>query len=216
MALTNIFCPSCQQWRPRENGAIAQANKAGLKLYCGRVCAGIRRRKESPVSPRNPNWKTLKAAYDKQRREKHGDRIRAEKRAYYAKVGPLRRDQEREIRKARMPNHIEYCRQPAYRIKKEKYDRKRRATLQFGPEFAEPFLILQQIENEIDSRIDRNEIYRQNGVVNKSVQRRREYERITNQATSYPTRQTKRRSTQGSALVNPQRDQDRRHASSAR
>lgn len=213
---TDIFCPACHQWKPRENGVIARAKKVGLKLYCGRVCSGIGRRKDSPISPRNPNWKALKAAYDKQRREKHGDRIRAEKKAYYARVGPLRREKEQETRKAKMPKHIEYCRQPAYRVKKEKYDRKRRAIIQFGKEFADAFLVLQQIENEIDSRIDRNEIYRQNGLVNKSVQRRREYERITNQSASYPTRQTQRRSTQGSALVNPQRNQDGYDAPSAR
>lgn len=206
--MTDIFCSSCQQWKPRDNGSINAARKAGRKLYCGRICSGIGRRKEAPVGPRNPNWKKIKSAYDKQRRERLHDVLRAKAKAYYAKVGPLQRDKERATRKARMPKHVEYCRQPTYRVKKEKYDRKRRAVIQFGKEFADAFLVLQEIENEIDSRIDRNEIYRQNGLVNKSVKRRREYERITNQGTAHPARKTFSNSPERRIVVNPQRNQN--------
>jgi hypothetical protein len=176
---SDIFCPSCQQWKPRQNSAIEAARKAGMNLYCGRVCAGIGRRKDYPIGPRNPDWKQLKSAYDREYRDKNRERLKAEKAAAYKIAGPLKRDKEKAYRVQRMPKHVEYCRQPEYRAYKEKYDRKRRAVKQFGTEFADAFLVLQQVENEIDSRIDRNEIYRQNGTVNKIQQRRREYERKT-------------------------------------
>jgi hypothetical protein len=119
----------------------------------------------------------MKASYDRKRREANMDRLRAEKKAYYARTGPLRRDKERETRKKRMPKHIEYCRQPEYVAWKKEYDAKYRAK-EFG-EFDEAYMLLVSLEKEIRTRITRAEIYQQNGTANKTTKRKDEYARIT-------------------------------------
>jgi hypothetical protein len=47
----------------------------------------------------------------------------------------------------------------------------------FGP-YWEAASTLIDLENEIDSRISRYEIYQQNGTLNKHLNRRRDYERL--------------------------------------
>lgn len=185
MATTLIFCPQCGEWKPAENGRVNQAKNKGLPLYCGRVCAGLARR--SPAIPLVEK-KLLKREYDMQYRAKNKDLIRKKKSEHFQKTYDP--EKARKVRKERMPMHVEYCRRPEYKEWKEKYDRKHRAVKQFGADYADAFLVLQKIENEIDIRIDRNEIYRQNGTVNKSTKRRREYERITNQNARSSTRKT--------------------------
>jgi hypothetical protein len=159
---TLILCPTCKKRKPRTNSAINKAKKDGLKIYCGRACAGKGRRKENPVTPRNPNWKAMKAEYDRKRREKLGDKLRAKKKAAYAVWGPQHREKERENRKKRMPYHVEYCRQPKYKKYKVEYDRKLRAKA-FG-DFAECHRLLLQLTREINKQCpDRFEKYRQSG-----------------------------------------------------
>ena len=104
--------------------------------------------------------KAEKAAYDREYRAKNRALLKAKRAAYYAKVGPLRRDKEREIRKKRMPQHIEYCRRPEYKKYKFTYDRKREAA-EYG-EFAECREILKVLMKEIKRQEpDRFERYKQ-------------------------------------------------------
>ena len=106
--------------------------------------------------------KQRKAIYDRARRERLGEAIRDQKRAAYAVYGPLHRDKEREIRKARMPKHVEYCRRPEYRAKKSAYDRRRKLS-RFG-EFSEAFAALEQLQKEIRKQMpDRFDRYAQSG-----------------------------------------------------
>ena len=176
-----IWCSGCKQWKPRAANAVRRAQSAGLNIYCGRVCSGLGRRKAPEIckTPKNPNWKALKSAYDAQRRVDKAEHIRAQKKAFYAIHGPLRRDKERETRKKNMPRHVEYCRRPEYRKYKQTYDLDYRAR-EFG-EFAEAYKVLMEVEREIRSRITRTEIYQQNGLLNKAQRRKDDYARITNQ-----------------------------------
>lgn len=185
MATTLIFCPQCSEWKPAENGRVNQAKNKGLPLYCGRVCAGLARR--IPVIPLEEK-KLLKREYDMQYRTKNKKWISRKRSAYFQNTYDP--EKARKVRKERMPMHVEYCRRPEYKAWKGQYDRKHRAKKQFGEEFADAFLLLQQVEKEIEVRIDRNEIYRQNGTQCKSAKRRREYERITNQSPRSSTRKT--------------------------
>lgn len=73
--------------------------------------------------------------------------------------------------------HVEYCRRPEYREWKKGYDREYRCKQEYGP-FWEAASILFDIENEINERISRYEIYQQNGTLNKHLNRRRDYERL--------------------------------------
>ena len=138
--------------------------KIGAPLYCGRACAGLARRRNQAEKI------AAKAAYDKERRAKLRDRIKAEKAAYYQRTkDPIK---EAAQRKARMHLHVAYCQRPEYRAWKSEYDRQYRAHRQFG-EYAEAFMLLLDIENEVASQASRYEIYKANGTLNKSLQRRR-------------------------------------------
>jgi len=101
------------------------------------------------------------------------DEIRAAKRAYHlATYDP---EKERVKRAAKMPRHIEYCRQPAYRAWKREYDRRYCAEKQFG-EFAEAALLLGDLKAEVSERMTRLEIATLNGTLNKRLQRKHEHE----------------------------------------
>ena len=119
----------------------------------------------------------MKREYDRQYRADRSALIKAKRAAYYAKVGPLIRDKEREKRKERMPKHVEYCRRPEYKAKKKEYDLDMRAK-EFG-EFGESYKILLEIQREVLSRATRVEIAQQNNLLNKSTRRKDDYGRIT-------------------------------------
>lgn len=121
-----------------------------------------------------PDKRVLKAEYDRKRRAELGETLRAQKMAaYYA-------DHERQKaihaeyrnRPENVARHNAYCRRPAYVAAKTQYDRRRRARLQFD-QFADSFLLLQDLEREIDTRASRYDIYLSNGTINKAQTRRR-------------------------------------------
>ncbi len=171
-------CPQCGEGFYAPVGHVNRAAKIGSPLYCGRACSGLARRKADKLT--GEAWRAHKAEYDRQRREKLGEALLAEKRAaYYARVareGEVLRAKQKAYRDANMARHVEYCRRPEYKAAKSDYDRRFRAKKNYGP-FAEAFLVLQDVENEIASRASRQEIYAQNGIVNKSLRRKREYEK---------------------------------------
>lgn len=174
MALTEIICGYCERRSLKEAGAVNRARRGGFGLYCDRTCAGLGRRfkrtKEEKV--------TAKAEYDRQRREQLGEILLVKKRAaYHAAVAAnpeIVRAKEREHRQKNMGRHVEYCRRPEYRAWKRDYDRSYRARQDYGP-FAEAFLTLQELEQEIAARATRYDIYAQNGLLNKAKGRKNGY-----------------------------------------
>lgn len=168
MAKGLIFCAQCGFGVFIENGAIARAQRAGLRLFCGRECSGLARRKGKTGDQKRAE----KAAYDARRRVELADRIRAEKAAYYQRTrDPVK---EAALRKERMPRHVEYCRRPEYKNWKRQYDRKHRAMKDFGP-FWEAAILVEDLQNEVLSRASRYEIDLQNGKLNKATNRKRDY-----------------------------------------
>lgn len=148
-----------------------RADAIGAKLYCDRACAGMARR----VAKTPEQRKAEKATYDAKRRTELADQIKAEKREWYSANRERLRAQHAEYRNRpeNVARHNAYCRQPEYVAEKREYDRRRRAVKQFGEEFAESFLLLQDVENEIDARASRYDIYLANGTINKAQTRRR-------------------------------------------
>jgi hypothetical protein len=166
--MMEVVCPHCTSKFETRSAYVNRAAKAGAPLYCGRVCAGLARRRAVPLT--DAERKAAKSAYDAKRRLALAERLKAEKAAYFKRAyDPVKAAVER---KARMPKHVEYCRRPEYREWKREYDRKRRANQMFG-EFSDAFMLLQDIENEIAARATRYEIYSANGTLNKALQRRR-------------------------------------------
>ena len=112
----------------------------------------------------------MKAEYDRQYRARNTARRKEQKAAYFKRTyNPAQAAVER---KARAHLHAEYCRRPEYKAWKRGYDVRYNAKKDFG-DFAEAALLLRGIEQEIDARMTRYEIYQTNGTLNKAQMRRR-------------------------------------------
>jgi hypothetical protein len=148
MARTLEFsCAQCGRVGEKTSGHVRRSRKIGAPIYCDRACAGLARRTDS----RTPEQKRAdKRAYDMEYRNRNREALKAKHAEYYAKVGPTQRDREREVRRKRMPLHVEYCRQPEYRKKKQSYDEQRRSKI-YGP-FAECHRLLVLLKREIVNR----------------------------------------------------------------
>lgn len=161
-------CPQCQKEFLAYTSRVNCAQKFGAPLYCNKTCAGLARRLSNP--PTKEERKAAKAEYDRRRREEKAEEIKAKKAAYFKRTyNPEKAAVER---KKRAHLHAEYCRRPDYKKWKADYDRQHGARKKFG-DYAETFLLLLDIEREIDSRATRYEIYRANGTLNKAQMRRR-------------------------------------------
>lgn len=166
-----IECAWCSKPHGKCVSAVNRAKKIGAPIYCGRRCAGLGRRsgktKEQKIEE--------KRLYDISYREKNIEHLTQNKAEWFQRTyDPIKAAKQR---KANMGRHVEYCRQPQYRQYKRQYDQVYRAKNDFGP-FFESAMLLQQINNEILSRVTRFDIYSQNRTLNKSQKRRREYEKI--------------------------------------
>lgn len=166
-----VVCAHCGRKVERSTGHVNRARKLGLNVYCNRKCAGLGRR----VFKTKAQKVEEKRLYDMEYRRKNRKMLKEKKRTYFQRTyDPVK---AAKVRAARMPYHVEYCRQPAYKRWKRRYDERYRANRIFGP-YAESFLLLQKIEKEIASRMSKYEIGLANGTINKAMHRRREYERL--------------------------------------
>lgn len=136
-----------------------------MRLFCNRECASIGRRKGKTKA----QLVEEKRIYDARRRVELADRLKAEKAAYHKRTyDPIKAAVERQ---KKMPRHVEYCRRPEYRMKKQHYDSQRR--LKAVGEFAECVTLLDQLNVEILSRMSKYEIRIANGYYARQSQRRR-------------------------------------------
>lgn len=162
-------CAHCGKPVTKTASHINRAAREGRRLFCGRVCMGLAKR----INKTKAQKVVEKAAYDAEYRRKNRAMLKAKKAEYFQRTyDPA---QAAIKRKARMARHIEYCRRPEYKAWKSAYDRAYRAKSDFGP-FWEAAMLLQQIEEEVASRMSKYEIYSVNGTLNKALRRRREYE----------------------------------------
>lgn len=161
-------CTQCKKEFWAYTSRVNRAHKDCAPLYCNKTCAGLARRLSNP--PTKEERKAAKAEYDRRRREEKAEEIKVKKAAYFKRTyNPEKASVER---KKRAHYHAEYCRRPDYKKWKADYDRRHMATKEFG-DYAETYLLLQDIELEINSRSTRYEIYRTNGTLNKAQTRRR-------------------------------------------
>jgi len=161
-----FVCEHCGDWADRPAGHVNRSRAKGMGLYCGRICMGLARRKHKPKAQRVEE----KRLYDTAYRQKNADRLKAQKAAYNKRTyDPVK---AAEHRKTRMPQHVEYCRRPEYRVKKRIYDKARRAC-EYGPA-AEAWLLLTDLDREIRGRMDDYEIRKANLTLNKKQTRCRQ------------------------------------------
>jgi hypothetical protein len=165
-----VSCAYCGSQFEAERGAINRAAARNARVFCSRSCSGRARRIDATSEQR----RAAKAEYDRQRRVKLADELRATKAEYHRRTyDPAK---AAEVRKRRMPKHVEYCRRAEYRAWKAQYDAFYRAKKEYG-EFAECHLIAMQIRTECLERATDEEIRAASGTLNKKLNRRREYER---------------------------------------
>lgn len=166
MAVVKITCAHCGKTARKEAGAVSRSRRIGMRLFCNRKCAGIARRKGKTKA----QIVEAKRVYDARRRIELADRLKAEKAAYHKRTyDPAK---AAAVRAKRMPRHVEYCRRPEYRAKKQDYDKQRR--LKAVGEFAECVEILDQLNTEILSRMSKYEIRMANGYYDKQNEKRKQ------------------------------------------
>lgn len=161
------ICTYCGNEFEACSSAYNRAVKHGLNVYCSREHSGLGRRKNKSKEQK----KADKAEYDRQYRAKNIEMLKKKKHEYFTKTyDPAKAAIER---KKRMPKHVEYCRRPEYRAYKKQYDKKYRANKIFG-EYADAFLVLLDIEEQIDKRELRQKS--EHGyIINKSQIRKRSW-----------------------------------------
>jgi hypothetical protein len=161
-------CAHCGKAASQPASAVNRARSKGLNLYCDRTCAGLGRRKHQTKA----ELVERKRIYDEQYRATNRAMLKAKKAAHFRRTyDPVKAAEQRKLT---MPRHVEYCRRPEYRKRKAEYDRAHRAGRMFG-DYADCFLLLQDLETEIASRMSKYEIKLANGTLNKRHNRRREH-----------------------------------------
>lgn len=167
MATIRITCAHCGKDADLERGHVNRARQRGMRLFCGRKCGGLGRRK--PPVPKSVR-RLLKAIYDTEYRKKNRALLKAKKAAYFQRTyDPAA---ARIERKKRAAAHAEYCRRPEYRRWKQSYDRKHLAKKNYGP-FAEAALLTMDLNRTIKEQMNGHEIRQANGTCNKTQERRR-------------------------------------------
>lgn len=165
-----FICAHCGEEAEKPSGHVNRSRAQGMRIFCSKVCSGLARRKEKTAEQR----KEEKRLYDIQYRARDVEERKRRKAEYYRRTKD--RVKEAETRKRRMPQHVEYCRRPEYRQWKKSYDRQYRAHKHYG-DFADCFLLVMEIRDECLSRMTDYEIRLEKGTLNKSLQRKRDYER---------------------------------------
>jgi hypothetical protein len=165
-----VYCNYCGKPVTQRQGAINRALKHGRGIYCNRECSGLGRRSNKTPEQK----KEEKRLYDLEYRNNNKEVLKAKKAEYHKLTYDVLSAKEK--RKLRAAQHAEYCRQPEYKAWKKTYDQQHRAKKLFG-EYWESAILLINLDNEIDARMDKYEIYAINGTLNKKQTRRRDYER---------------------------------------
>ena len=160
-----IKCAHCGKIVEKERGHVNHARKSGLRVFCGRRCSGLGRRKHKPKAQRVEE----KRLYDVEYRRKNLARIKARKKAYFQRTYDP--EAARIERKKRAHFHAEYCRRPSYKLWKREYDRRRRDG-EYG-EFADAYRLTVELNREIKGRATNEQIKWENRTANKVQFRRR-------------------------------------------
>ena len=163
-------CPQCGCAFKADASRANRAARIGSPLHCGKVCAGVARRKGKTTDQKRAE----KAAYDAAYRAKNAEMLRVKKARYHEETYDPQ--QAAIARKRRMPWHVEYCRRPEYREKKQVYDQKHRAEKTYG-DFAECFLLVMKIRGECLEQSTDYDIRQSGGTLNKKLKRRMDYDR---------------------------------------
>lgn len=172
MADSEIICDHCGEKTIKPNGQVNRAVRDEKPLYCNRKCSGLAQR----CNKTSGELKEEKRLYDIGYRNKNSESMKIKKAEYFQRTyDPAEAAIER---KKNMHRHVEYCRKPEYRAKKKIFDRKYVAKKCYGDLWEVQVLTL-DIQDEVKSRMTKQQIRVEAGIYNKS-QRRHRHEQRTN------------------------------------
>lgn len=162
--------PACGAPFVANSSRVNRARSIEAPLYCSRVCAGRGRRLVTP--PTEEEKRAAKRLYDMQYRAANLEAIKRKKATHFQAIKVRDASRHRAYRQAHRADHAAYCRQPAYKAKKQQYDQHHRAQREYG-EYGDAAIVLYQLEQEIAARATKEERAAFKGTVNKAQQRRR-------------------------------------------
>lgn len=172
--MITLNCPVCKKDYDKRLAYHNVAIKRNAKEYCSHNCFGVGRKLEFDKHLKTPEQlKAEKAEYDREFRKKNAERLKKEKADFFQKDYKANPEKYKAIRQKRMPQHVEYCRQPEYKAKKVEYDKEHRAKKNYG-EYWEAHLLTDKIASLIDNR----EIKQQQGLTNKTKKRKQEWKTL--------------------------------------
>jgi len=169
MQLVEFECSICNKKSTKTIGHFNRAKKLGLNIFCSRKCFGISRRENKTIDQK----KQEKAQYDKDYRNKNKAKLKKQKAEYFQKdyaANPEKYKQERERRKEYNHN---FKQTKEYKKYKKEYDKNYNAKKKYG-EFWESSILLNEIRKECPAREAKPIL----GLINKSQNRKRNYEKI--------------------------------------
>jgi len=169
--MISLVCEHCGKQFERRKAEHDYRIKKGItsRVMCSMKCSGQARKDNRTIEQKRAD----KAAYDREHRKKPEVKAKHLERA----KAFWKSDAGKAKRKARLPLHLEYCRRPEYKEKKKEYDQQYRAEKMYGSEFAEAYLTLLRLDQEIGERMSNHEIRLINDTYNKKQRRRKDYER---------------------------------------
>lgn len=169
MKMIERICPVCNLLHEKSQDHHNFSLKRGTPFYCSQKCAGIGRRHNKT----SEQLKAEKAEYDRKYREKNLEAIKQKKKEYFQKDYKANPEKYKLERQRRMTSHVEYCRNPQYKVKKKQYDHRYRLEVRYG-EYWEAASVLVALDNELDSK----QIKIDNGIINKSLKRKRQWKTL--------------------------------------
>lgn len=151
---TCVYCK--KTFTPKSIGQFYRSIRLELNVFCGRKCAGLNRRtnetKEEKIQVKA--WYDLFLRVSMEEDDMELDYL--QRAVYFQMVYEANPEKFKEIRQAKMPAHVEYCRQPKYKEYKKEYDEKYHSKKKYG-DYWEAAIVLNKLENEIDNRQARKE-----------------------------------------------------------
>lgn len=172
-----ITCPQCGKEADKQAGAVNRAHGAGLKIYCSRECSHLGRRdpgtKDRIKARIREYWQRPE---NKERKKRRNAEVYQQQKAELYAAHKARMETDPGYR-AKYKAAQQRCQdRPEWKAHKRGYDRRYRATREYG-EMAEAYLVLLELNEEVERQEpDRVELYRAKGTLNKSQGRKRDYE----------------------------------------
>ena len=159
--MISVKCAHCGSSILKENGAYNKAIKAGLRLFCDKICSGMGRRKIQSDRQKKNRVRDYGMVYRKNNKK----RIKEKKASYFKETyDPEKASKERKTPEYR-EKHNAYLQQPKWVKYKKDYDKEYLAK-KLGGKYWESLILCRKIEDEFRKQVpDKYERMKLKGVI---------------------------------------------------